>query len=465
MTMMEASIRVRVRVLALLVWLIPSIVTVVAYENFQAVETGVLLSPRYFQEYAASNASPLEKRQGQFQCPNNQHSCLEIGNGGAGFCCGNDQFCQANSTALDKAACCAIGSNCGSPCTSSSTLCALPKTITTDGTSTVSLQSACCARQCRVSFYRCPQSLGNGCCPYGQACGEGGQCIATVTSSSSLSTLVPMVPSGCTTSQTSCDASMGGGCCDLTQSCTQITGKAFCAERAASPTISGIAEFHPDPGLSAGAKAGIAIGVVVGFGLVIGVLTWWCLRSRRRRRASEAGGATASTSHRSGPSRIIGAIIGGGARGQQPMSEVTSDVQSRPGGTQDYFGPEAAVGPYSDSRLPSTGTTPGVDRDRGVPLQPHGPGDIAVPVEIDSRMMTEQGHQGVGVSATPTSQYAAATGQPPGNQEEVGERYELYGSGPLDMEAGPVSPLYTPSPHTETVRTPSQEAPKPVEKF
>lgn len=73
MTMIEASIRVRV--LALLVWLIPAVVTVAAYENFQAVETGVLMSPRYFQEYAASNASPLEKRQGQFQCPNNQHSC------------------------------------------------------------------------------------------------------------------------------------------------------------------------------------------------------------------------------------------------------------------------------------------------------------------------------------------------------------------------------------------------------
>ena len=290
--------------------------------------------------------------------------------------------------------------------------------------------------------------------------------MATVTSSSSLSTVVPMVPPGCTTSQTSCDASIGGGCCDLTQSCTQVTGRAFCAERAPSPTISGIAEFHPKAGLSTGAKAGIAVGVVVGVGLIIGVLTWCCLRSRRRRRASEVGGATASTSRRSGPSRIIGAIIGGGGRGQQPMSEVNSDVQSRPGGTQDYFGPEAAVGPYSDSRLPSTGTTPGVDRDRGVPLQPHGPGDIAVPVEIDSRMMTEQDHQqGVGATPTPTSQFASTAGQPTGHREEVGERYELYGSGPLDMEGGPVSPLYTPSPHTETFVTPSQEVPKPVEKF
>lgn len=346
------------------------------------------------------------------------------------------------------------------------TLCAATKTITTGDTSSVTLLSACCARQCSISFYLCPKSLGGSCCPYGQACAEGGKCIATITPSSSMSTVVPLVPSGCTTSQTSCDASIGGGCCDLTQSCTQITGKAFCAERAASPTISGIAEFHPDPGLSAGAKAGIAIGVVVGFGLLIGVLTWCCLRSRRRRRASEAGGATASTSRRSGPSRIIGAIIGGGGRGQQPMSEVTSDVQSRPGGTQDYFGPEAAVGPYSDSRLPSTGTTPGVDRDSGVPLQPHGPGDIAVPVEIDSRMMAEQDHQGVGATASPTTQYGSAAGQPPVGQEGVEEpRYELYGSGPLDMEGGPVSPLYTPSPHTETVRTPSQEAPKPVEKF
>ncbi|EAA31458.2 hypothetical protein GE21DRAFT_7862 [Neurospora crassa] len=458
--MMEASIQLHV--LAMLVWLIPAIVTVAAYENFQAVETGVLLSPRYFQEYAASNASPLEKRQGQLQCPNDQHSCLEIGNDGGSFCCGNDQFCQANPTALTKAACCAIGSNCGSPCTSDMTLCAATRTITTGDNPSVTLLSACCARQCSVSFYLCPKSLGGSCCPYGQACAEGGKCIATITPSSSISTLVPLVPSGCTTSQTSCDASIGGGCCDLTQSCTQITGKAFCAERAAFPTISGIAEFHPDHDLSAGAKAGIAIGVVVGFGLLIGVLTWWCLQSRRRRRASEAGGTVPSFSHRSGPSRIIGAIIGGGGREQQPMSEVTSDVQSRSGGTQDYFGPEAAVGPYSDSRLPSTGTTPGIDRDRGVPLQPHGPGDIAVPVEIDSRMMTEQENQGIGATASPTTHQASETGQPAGNQEEDGDRYELYGSEPLDMEGGSVSPLYTPSPHTQTMRTPSQEAPRPV---
>lgn len=464
--MMEAFIRVQ-RVLALLVWLlIPAIVTVAAYENFQAVETGVLLSPRYFQEYAASNANPLKKRQGQLQCPHNQHSCLELGNDGGDFCCGNDQFCQANSTALTKAACCAIGSNCGSPCSSGSTLCPLTRTITTDGTSTVSLEPACCPRRCSTSFYSCPSSLGGGCCPYGQACGESGACIATVMPSSTISTLVPLVPPGCTTSQTSCAASIGGGCCDLTQSCTQITGKAFCAERAASPTISGITELKPDGGLSAGAKAGIAVGVVVGFGLVIGALTWWCLQSRRRRRASEAGGATASTSRRSGPSRIIGTIIGGGGRGQQPMSEVTSDVQSRQGGTQDYFGPEAAVGPYSDAQLPSAGTRPGVDRDRGVPLQPHGPGDIAVPVEIDSRMMTEQDQRGVAPTASPaTTHYNSVTGQPAGHQEEVGGRFELYGSGPLDMERGQVSPLYTVSPRTETVRTPSQEEPKPVEKF
>lgn len=93
MTMMEASIRVQ-RVLALLVWLlIPAIVTVAAYENFQAVETGILLSPRYFQEYAASNASPLEKRQGQLQCPNDQHSCMS-------YPCGSYMATKADEVTL-----------------------------------------------------------------------------------------------------------------------------------------------------------------------------------------------------------------------------------------------------------------------------------------------------------------------------------------------------------------------------
>lgn len=38
--------------------------------------------------------------------------------------------------------------------------------------------------------------------------------------------------------------------------------------------------------LSAGAKAGIAVGVVLGVLVIVGVIAWWCI-SRRRKRSSE----------------------------------------------------------------------------------------------------------------------------------------------------------------------------------
>jgi hypothetical protein len=49
----------------------------------------------------------------------------------------------------------------------------------------------------------------------------------------------------------------------------------------------------------------------------------------------------------------------------------------------DYFGPTAAAGPFSEDHLVLP-TSPGINS-RGVPLTPQSPGDIAVPVEIDSR--------------------------------------------------------------------------------
>jgi hypothetical protein len=48
----------------------------------------------------------------------------------------------------------------------------------------------------------------------------------------------------------------------------------------------------------------------------------------------------------------------------------------------DYFGPAAIAGPYTSDHT-SAVTSPATDR--GVPVSPQSPGDIQVPVEIDSR--------------------------------------------------------------------------------
>ena len=68
------------------------------------------------------------------------------------------------------------------------------------------------------------------------------------------------------------------------------------------------------------------------------------------------------------------------------MTEVSSVTQNRPGRglTQDYFGPAAAAGPFTDTHGGSEATSPG--RNRGVATRPQNPDDIVAPVEIDSRV-------------------------------------------------------------------------------
>ncbi|KAK5652460.1 hypothetical protein OQA88_10504 [Cercophora sp. LCS_1] len=277
-------------------------------------------------------------------------------------------------------------------------------------------------------------------------CASSSRCLTTQTPSTSSSPLVTQVPTGCTTSQVSCAASLGGGCCALTQSCTLITGRAHCAEITTTPTASGVAKAEEQEELSAGVKAGIGVGIVFGCGLIIGAATWWCLRRRKTRRQS-------MSTHRPRPQGVIGAVLGGGRDTTDDNSEMVSHGGQMPGVTQDYFGPDPVIGPYSGFHSPSGGTTPGVDRDRGgVPLIPHGPGDIAVPVEIDSstpKLPDEPvSYTGSRVSIPPP----APPPIPPPSHDMTGGVFELYGSDFLGANMGapsPVTPL-APSPLEET---------------
>lgn len=116
---------------------------------------------------------------------------------------------------------------------------------------TVETLSACTGRTCFSTNYLCPSSLGGGCCPYGSSCGydptsSKGLCIGTATSSSTTAT-------------------------------TTAT---------ASPTGGVVVVQHQSHGLSTGAKAGIAVGVVAVAALVVGALTWMCLKRRRSTRTT-----------------------------------------------------------------------------------------------------------------------------------------------------------------------------------
>jgi hypothetical protein len=155
---------------------------------------------------------------------------------------------------------------------------------------------------------------------------------------------------------------------------------------------------------------------------------------------SEAEG---SSSARPRPTGVIGRVVGGS--GGREMSDANSDVMSGSGRlaglAQDYFGPAPGLGPYSDTHSTSAVTTPGVDRG-GVPLQPHEPGDIAVPVEIDSRLREGRRAPPAGLDIS----HRAGGSHDDGD----GERFELYGS-----DVGQISPTL-PSPYAGGMPSPEE---------
>lgn len=165
------------------------------------------------------------------------------------------------------------------------------------------------------------------------------------------------------------------------------------------------------------------MGVVLGAGLIIGVLTWLCISQRRQRRRA----LTRQSEGDNAPSQ------------DAAMTEVTST--RRRGLTQDYFGPDAVPGPFTETATSAaTSPSPG----RAVPHRPHMPGDIAAPVEIDSRLKgDEDGPSSPGFNF---STYETSA------EQTVDGRFELPGSDPISQR----SPSLLPTP-----LSPRSEGPKP----
>jgi hypothetical protein len=335
-----------------------------------------------------------------------------------------------------------MGSNCvnDSPCNSESYYCTITMTTTEDGEATETEQAGCCGRKCAGSSqYLCASDLGGACCGFGSECHAGGACVNTVAPSHSPA-LTP-VAEGCTTSQYQCDD--GQGCCDNDQVCTEVSNTGYCA--AGTPTPSGADLVDADDvdgggdGLSEGAKAGIGVGVVVGASIIIGGLTWLCLRKRRDRRQALA--------QPGGPGFNAG---GSDAYHNQyhPDDAGMTDVSgSRPqpgrGLTQEYFGPDPVAGPFTESDVLSVGTSPHLSR--AVPSAPQQPGDITAPVEIDSTSEAPG-------RMSPTSKLSGPHMSP--MAEAMDGRYELYGS----EAAGPDHQIT--SPQLLSPLTPQSEYPR-----
>ncbi|KAM5369587.1 hypothetical protein ACJZ2D_008946 [Fusarium nematophilum] len=362
------------------------------------------LMPRFF----IDRSFPIAKRDAD--CGKDHHSCLDIGF--SDDCCDNDSYCYVNSDGDPK--CCAIGSDCSddSPCGSTAFFCT--RTVTASGTATA--REGCCNRRCPgSSLYLCPSSLGGNCCNYDSQCRQGRECAST--KSASRTALLTPIPEGCTTSQHKC--ADGEGCCDDGQVCTQVSGEGFCAD--AEPTGSDISIVEDpvtgDDALSDGAKAGIGVGAVVGTSIIVGGLTWLCI-SRRRQRQRTASARSYGEGDTSGP--------------RDGMTDI-SGTSPRQGLTQDYFGPAAVAGPFTE-RVGSESTSPG--QARAVPAQAEQPGDIAAPVEIDSTAKDDNG-----LLSPMTSPSLAHTP----NSETIDGRFELYGNDtPVTPPDRPLSIVPTP---------------------
>ncbi|KAL0942239.1 transcription factor C2H2 [Colletotrichum truncatum] len=415
--------------------------------DMSPVQDGLI--PRFFLD-----APILAARDGA-PCQANAHSCVDVGF--PTYCCSNNNYCYVKPNGDPW--CCPIGSPCDSKCPSDKYQCpsvvavTITQSPTTGGaaltTVTSSTTSACCGRICPgTSSFRCASQFGGGCCGYGATCASDKSCIMTITASSSATGLLTPADPGCTaTTQYACED--GQGCCDKVRKCTVVSGTAACApgEATVSGVVSDLDGDGSGNGLSSGAKTGIGVGVaVVGCGIVA-FFAWFCLVRRRRRRR----GATTTSQRSGGASRVSGGggglsniIMGGGTsewpgRSARAMSEVTSGSRptARRGATQDYFGPDAVTGPYTETETVASdvpASTPG--RTRGVPLQAHSPSDVVAPVEIDSRGVKRGFGHDVTAVAAPEQQHTPPTTE---------GRFELYGSEMLSPSPPmPSPPLLTP---------------------
>jgi hypothetical protein len=115
-------------------------------------------------------------------------------------------------------------------------------------------------------------------------------------------------------------------------------------------------------GLSTGAKAGIGAGVALGACVVVGGLLWFCVVHRRHAKAKSQGESSVPA---------LSQVSGSNANTSRPSQ----------GGrfAADYF--TAKPGPFTEDAT-SPGRSPRANR--GVPLSPDSPNDIATAVEIGS---------------------------------------------------------------------------------
>lgn len=355
-------------------------------------------------------------------CRQGQHSCGDIGV--PNFCCADNQFCFISnnvSRAEPRAACCRIGNDCAieNPCPTSQYLCEITATTTltlggstsTSGSATttgtdeasegedeepeteIRVEGTCCGRLCDPSIqFACSAPFEGACCPLGTRCVENETCEVWVPDAPT--PVASIQPTQCAQGQYPCDDGLAG-CCRNGARCTVITtdgttGYCASATETGQPTATRLLPSNftsvreDDAGLSTGAKAGLGVGVALGVILILAITAWFLLR-RRRLRTEAARSETASTALQSGYN-----MQQYPPEGTPTPSAATPARGRRRQGTNDYFGPSATAGPYTEGVLGEGEVEvhghEGDGLGRGaVPVSPRGPGDIVPAVEIGGR--------------------------------------------------------------------------------
>ncbi|KAJ4396247.1 hypothetical protein N0V93_000466 [Gnomoniopsis smithogilvyi] len=254
-----------------------------------------------------------------------------------------------------------------------------------------------------------------------------------------------------------------GNCCGFGSDCaTDAAGVGICIGSATSASTSASATStssalptgaiieHKSPGLSTGAKAGIAVGVIVVAALVIAALTYLCLRRRRRN-----GARSETTTAQELPSIMpAGRDVATATASGPHMSEADGDALSygyapsstglsRPGNGPaqgDYFG-EVGSGTRGAPQQAQ-------DQSRHQHRHPHGPDNVVAPVEIGTRSslrgrpaqqthtrMDSHGSEADGSqseladtsSRGPSPAFGSGSGGPASPVESIAGRFELYG--------------------------------------
>ncbi|KAI0143895.1 hypothetical protein F4776DRAFT_443975 [Hypoxylon sp. NC0597] len=430
---------------ALLIASLINTVAAAAFEGFAELNDAALFSPNDQvygpgfgpRWYASGVPAGLAKRQDQTpqQCSADNHVCLEVGPAGADRCCSNNQYCYLDQNW--SVGCCGLGTTCG-PCPAQ-TIQYCNSTITSTTTFSTSglvtaveqttVTSGCCAKPCSSSSFLCQSSFGGQCCAYGASCAMGGSCLFPGTTS--ISTIVTPIPSGCTTSQITCPT--GGGCCNVGSTCVEST--------VSGTQITGLCQANltvvETGGLSQGARVGIGVGVAVGAAIVIGAITWFWISRRRKAKSATLAGSGPDGQQNQMVDELREPFMPGGTNSE--ITSPSSRMGARPplhetGLVYGYYGPDAVPGPYTDSSTlggSDPRSSPRFAYRAAMPATdyPDNPNDIVRPVELDTRAQAARAELGEGRLAAGETDRDNSTKDTSVTEADQGP-FELVGSPP-----------------------------------